>query len=229
MAEYVTREYQRGEEEKIVSLLNLVFKGWPQQDITCEKVDFWKWRYIDNPFGIQIAAVTCLGEDVVGSTQQMTFPLLIGGERVLGALPGNISVHPDHRRRGIAKNLIPFTRDVRERNGVWFMYLATKNPYLVKLHSRVDRVFPHSINNLVKINDLDKHLKAVPVDNELIMRLGYQAVKMSNTLLNMIKRTSVENPEYALVEARSFDERFSRFWDELSPNFDFIVEGILCT
>ena len=45
--DYNIREYEPGEEEQIVSLLDIVFDEWPSFDINCSKMDFWKRKYLD--------------------------------------------------------------------------------------------------------------------------------------------------------------------------------------
>lgn len=49
MAEgFIAKEYQPGDEEGIVELLEIVFDGWPHFDLPCSRVDHWKWKFLDN-------------------------------------------------------------------------------------------------------------------------------------------------------------------------------------
>ena len=52
--EYFVRPYQPGDEEGLVELLDLVFAPWPDRDLRCTAVEHWRWKYLDNPFGVNM-------------------------------------------------------------------------------------------------------------------------------------------------------------------------------
>ena len=50
--ELSARLYEPGDEEGLVKLLELCFEGWPRRDLPFSKEDYWKWKYCDNPLGV---------------------------------------------------------------------------------------------------------------------------------------------------------------------------------
>ena len=62
--------YEPGDEKQLVELLDLVFGGWPDRDLACSKVDFWRWKYLDNPNGSLVTLAEESGE-IHGSVHTM--------------------------------------------------------------------------------------------------------------------------------------------------------------
>jgi hypothetical protein len=83
-------------------------------------------------------------------------------------------------------------------------------------------LFPHIIKNLVLIRDIDKQLKEMPMENEVIQKAGYYTSKLLNTLRHLTN-SKPSTGALEVTEVDFFDERINRFWDAVSKNYDFIV------
>jgi GNAT superfamily N-acetyltransferase len=93
------RRYQPGDEAGIQRLFKVCF-GEERSD------ELWRWRFLDSPAGQAFILVAIDGSDVVGHCAWCLFHGVVAGQPVSIALGGDMMVHPDHQRRGIAQMLI---------------------------------------------------------------------------------------------------------------------------
>ena len=115
-------------------------------------------------------------------------------------------------------------KELREKHNVDYTYRVTRNPIVFKSWNRIGRPrFPGAVVNLVRILDIDKQLKHMPVKNAFFKKLGFKTAKLFNALGNL--RRSEEIPQNLRVnEIERFDDRIDGFWEEISNHYDFIVE-----
>ena len=66
MKAYSIRDYEPGDEGRIVELLELVFGVWPRFDLKCSPLEHWRWKYVDNPMGSMIVPIAVDGDLIVG-------------------------------------------------------------------------------------------------------------------------------------------------------------------
>lgn len=94
----IIREYENGDESHILELFRIVFK----RDLGEE---FWRWRYIDNPFGKGIIRLMFDGEKLIGHYAVIPIPLSILGKTIKAAFSMTTMTHPDYQGRGIFTSL----------------------------------------------------------------------------------------------------------------------------
>ena len=221
-SEYVARFYEDGDEPQIVELLDSVFRGWPKLDIACSKVDYWRWKHLDNPVNSSVVLVTEKDNQVVGSNHSMPVRIKVGEEEILGVLGVDLAVDREHRRQGVRtlmrgkklERLIPL--------GVSHGYYMTGNPIVIESSNRRKQPrFPNPVAPYVRINNLDMHLHHMPVDDPWVKKLGYRTLKMINRIENSIASI----PETDLIEVNridSFTENINEFWEKISKHYDYI-------
>jgi len=220
--DYKVRFYEYGDEEKIVELLEDVFRGWPKQDIRCSKVDYWKWKHLENPVAESIMLVTEIDEQVVGSNHSLPMKVKPSDQELLCVIGTDLAVHRDHRRKGIRtrqrikkmERLIP--------QGVSFSYHMTGNPIIIEsgANQKLPK-FPHPIAPYVQIKDIDHHLEKMPVDDAWLKKLGYRTLET----LNRIENQLIKIPETGNVNVEKVDRLepdFDVFWEQVSKKFDYI-------
>ena len=84
-------------------------------------------------------------------------------------------------------------------------------------------LFPHTLKNMVHIRDINKQLKEMPMDNEFYMKAGYYSSKLFNNIKNLINPIP-DTHQLEINDVDYFDDRFDRFWDVVSEEYDFIIE-----
>ena len=219
---YTVRFYEYGDEEKIVELLEDVFRGWPKQDIHCSKVDYWKWKHLENPVAESIMLVTEIVDQVVGANHSQPMKVKLGDDELQCVLATDLVVHRDHRRKGIRtmqrekkmERLIP--------QGVSYSYHMTGNPILIESgeNAQLPQI-PHPIAPYVQIKDIDHHLENMPVDDAWLKKLGYRTLETLNKIENQLIKIP-KNDEITIERIDRLEPDFDVFWEQVSKKFDFI-------
>ena len=220
----VLRGYHSGDEKQIVELLQLVFNGWPKLDLNCDPIDYWRWKFLDNPEKTSCVALGISEDKVIGVVEEFLLKIRIGNHVYLSSYGADVGVHPDYRRIGIFNNLLELVRQIRKGTGSRLGYLVTSNPMLFKVFSERQYLFPRTVLNLVKIRDIDEQLKAMPVEKAFLKRIGFKAVKFVNNLHNSVRGPVQLHKGIKIKEESIFDSRVDAFSKIVSEYHGFIVE-----
>jgi GNAT superfamily N-acetyltransferase len=217
------RPYVDGDEKELVKLLQFVFRGWPHLNLDCTDLEHWTWKYRDNPHEPSVIVVACEDDRIVGVNHSMAMKIKIGEGLCDSSYAADTAVHPDSRSRGVSKRLIEAGIEIRKEKGIKFTYFITRNPLLIKMNLKYYPLFPHPIANMVRIRDIDLHLRAIPVDNATLMKAGFQGLRLINQLANLA-RSRPPTSGLNVSEVKIFDDRVDEFWERVSDQYDFIVE-----
>lgn len=220
---YTARRYQKNDEDSIILLLNNVFNGWPHLDILCPPIEYWRWKYQDNPQQPNVILVSESEGKIVGVNHSLGLRVKVGDSVYKSSYAADTAVHSEYRRKGISSKLIDLHMEVRNSESIQFTYFVTRNPYLIKMNKKYYPVFPHTIKNLVSIKNIDKQLEALPLKHGFLMKIGYTVSKIANKISNItIGNTVSDNLKISLID--TFDGRITGFWNELAGHYCFIVE-----
>src|SRR3989339_490837 len=91
---WLCRDYQPGDETKILELFTIVFK----RDLP---LSFWLWRYRDNIWGQPIIRLLFDGDKLIGHYAVCASRLIIAGQEVPAVFSMTTMTHPDYGRQGI--------------------------------------------------------------------------------------------------------------------------------
>jgi GNAT superfamily N-acetyltransferase len=221
---YTVRPYHSGDEEEIVELLELVFDGWPKFDLECTPLDHWKWKYLDNPLKTSFIALGVNEDEIIGANQALPLRIKVGEEVFLGTCGSDLAVHPDYRRIGVKTRTHELKEEMRKPAGVSVTYSVTSNPILIQSRRRRGRpMFPHPLINLVRIRDIGRQIKAMPIKHAWLTKMGFNVVRIINDIQNVF-RASKFDEEFRVREIHAFDERIEPFWEKVSKHYRFIIE-----
>lgn len=208
-----------------MELLKLVFDGWPHLDLGCSSLDHWMWKHESNPHRASFITVAESGGDIIGCHHSIPVKIKVGGEILPCSTSADYAVHPGFRELGIAGKIgIEISETVRAKAGVKFDYHITGNPILVKSFEKIRPRFPFEIANLVRIRDINEHLRRMPVDNEFVTRIGFSALKMIGEARNIVRSRGTAGHGIQITNVDRFDERIDAFWDDVKEGYDYIVE-----
>jgi hypothetical protein len=219
------RGYRPSDEEGIVRFLQFVFDGWPNFDLNCSSLEHWRWKYLDNPTKQSFVAVALSNNEMIGVNHAYPIKIKIGGKVFPCGYASDTAVHPKFRRMGVYKRIIDLKNSLESSEGRHLNLSVTSNPIMVKsnLRNPIMEPFPHKIFNLVKIKDLDLHLRHIPVNNPRFIRLGYRAANLLNKL-NSSWRNKSTNMKIEVNSINKFDKRINLFNKTISDQYDFMVD-----
>jgi GNAT superfamily N-acetyltransferase len=220
--ELFIRRYLEGDDPNIVKLLDLVFNGWPKLDLRYSSLDYWRWRYLDNPIGNK-ELVVCENNDgeIVGCLHSCPKKIKVGKGEYLCSTGPDLAVHPEYRKRGIANRMIKKIQSLRRINEEWMAFYDTSNPILIKMSEKYI-IFPYKQNIYVKINDIDLHLENNPTDKQFLEKYGYLILKNINKRIILGRKNITTSNNYEILEINEFDLRVYDFWLKIKKYYNFI-------
>lgn len=208
--EVIIREYEDGDEEGIIIVLQEAFGDWPKVNLSCSKTAFWRWKHQDTPSETNLVHVAKDGDDIVGVSSQHLVPMLIGGKQINASLAGDLAVKKAYRGQGISKELVKPSILKRKEMGINIVYFVTQNPIVIQSHKKRYHSFPHPILNMVRIHDVDLQLKHMPMDHDWIMKTGYRTLNLINRIKNP---TSIGHSNIEIDTVTAFPEDTTRLWE----------------
>lgn len=222
---YHIRAYEAGDEKRIVELLTKVFKGWPHIDTDLSPLEYWRWKYIENPLHWSYICVGEVDDKVIASHHNSVLDIKVMDNIIPGASGQDLAVHPDYRGGGLSSEVGDCTMRHREEGGVIFHYFITRNPILIRRYAsskdpgKRRKRFPFELSNLTRIRDMDLNFKHLTVENKPFIRLGAKALK----IWNRVSRRPL--PAYGLQvsEVDRFDDEMNDFLETVTGDHNFMV------
>jgi hypothetical protein len=213
------RPYQKGDEVDIIKILSKAFKIYSEN---VSPIDYWNWKY-SSPKGSVINVIK-VNNEIVGVGHGILLNLKIGNEIILASLSGDVTVDHEYRGMGFFEKIVGMTQKLRKEKGCSFNYITSSNPIVVnRKKDQMNYTFPKKIVYMARINDVGLHLINRPLKNNLLIDVGYNALKTFNQLINQFSSTS-RSTDFVIDEITHFDSDFDVFWDKIKVNYNFIFE-----
>ncbi len=222
--EYEVRPFKQGDEREIVELLELVFGGWPSFDLNCSSLEHWRWKYQDNPFGMNQITVGVSNRTIIGCNHSVPLKIKIGDGVFLSTQGADGGVHFAFRKMDIFNRMIDLAIKMRKETGVQLQYFLTWNLFLRKSLPKLYRAFPHTIIRLYRIRDVDLQLKKQPIENTSVYKYGVGLLKLVNRFENCFRFRTPSSDDFHIGKITHFDERIETFWREIKNYYQFIIE-----
>jgi len=225
------RAYEKGDETRIVALLEQVFQGWPHIDLKCSPLDHWKWKYYGPHINKQYITVALSDDNIIGCHHSVAVNVRINDQTRLCTSSFDFAVHPDFRGMGISRMMGDnVSYPWRRRDGVFLDYHITGNPMLIKRAlkriestSEMKPKFPYSVVNMVWIDDIQRQLEAYPMDKSWLIQLGYPTLKSINILKTRLSLSEYDLSKIKVEDVTKFDGRIESFSGQIDDSHDFIV------
>jgi hypothetical protein len=222
--DYLVRPYRKHDLPYIIELLDTVFPNWPNIDVESQ-TGYWKWKFEDNPISKHNFIVAEYDEKIVGSFGLFVNKLKINDKIVLCNTGVDVSVHPDHRRKGLYNSMHKRALKLRREKGFQFSFGIETNPIIVKAHRRHGRhnLFPFKVNTFKKIKEIDLHFLIKKRKYTQLRKCLFHLNNNYNRLINYINPIHTEK-NYPILEIKYFDDRITEFWSRIKDHYNYIVE-----
>jgi hypothetical protein len=112
---WICRDYQNGDEPHILHLFNLVFK----QEMS---LPFWKWRFLENPYGKGIIKLMYDVNKLIGHYAVMPISVQVTNRPMKAVFSMTTMTHPDYSGRGIFTFLAEEVYSSCVKQGFSFVY-----------------------------------------------------------------------------------------------------------
>jgi len=207
MASWTSRLYQPGDEYVIKELYESVFN-------VPKSIDFWRWRYLENPTG-RIAILLAVSDEEQSLVGQYTLcPLLmkLGNKDVVGSLSLDTMVHPDFRRQGMLKKLAKNLYRLMAAEGIPLVYgfpNEQSHHGLTKYLDWKDLVDPLPI--YVRPLKFSGLLKRV-LPSDYLTRVSYPVAKFGYQILRRTRGR--QDRQFTVTTLARFDERVDKLWHQ---------------
>lgn len=120
---WVCRNYKSGDEYQILAL----YKEVNNKEMS---LDYWKWRYVENPFGNSIIKLILDKEKLIGHYAVTPIDVQAQGKLHKAAFSMNTMTHPDYEGKGIFTYLAQETYKDAKQSGFTFVYgFPNRNSY----------------------------------------------------------------------------------------------------
>jgi hypothetical protein len=213
-------EYNSGDEHQIVQLLRLVFKDWPKLDINGTPLEYWKWKYLDNPYNKILIVLAKNEEQIVGCHHDVPVKININKELYDCTYTADLAVDHNYRKLGISTGM----REYKEKNvkiNELLSYFVTSNQKLIKSFSRQFKKLPCEIKNYFYITDLNEHFNRNSMKASFIIKALIKIFKA----WNRIKKSKLKNDieKVKVTEVRKFDSSINDFFSKINGDYDLII------
>jgi len=120
---WIFRDYKKGDEIQIVDLFERVFG----KKMT---LDFWKWRFVENPFGEGIIKLLFDNNLLIGHYAVIPMVVQVKNTSTPAAFSMTTMTHPDYQGQGIFTYLAKETYSEAQKRGFKFVYgFPNQNSY----------------------------------------------------------------------------------------------------
>ncbi|MBN2334304.1 GNAT family N-acetyltransferase [Candidatus Bathyarchaeota archaeon] len=221
--EFTARRYEAGDENAIVGLLTEIFGAWPRFDLEKGNVDYWKWKYLDNPFKNNIVAVVETGGQLVGCHHRCYFEAKIGDNAQLICQAMDLGAHPSFRRMGVYNRLMEKNTELAELDEMKLTYWTTGNPVVMDINKRGGSpTFVHDVDSLIKVKDVERHFAERGKSGAVLLKYGFKTIN----LLKKIGSGFIQGPndEIDITEITEFDDRINDYWEKIRSEYRFMIK-----
>jgi len=211
--------YNQGDETNIIKLLIDSFERWPNHEPNCKPIEHWRWKYLENPTGLNNIVYMTDNSTIVGCDHTFFKTVKMGENTIIAGISGDTATHKNYRGRGIYKELAAAKKQIRKSQGGIFGYWITINPIFIEYAKKLQRpTFPHPISNMFKILDVEQYFGPTRLTEKGIKKIGYLILSKKN------KSEIMEDGDLEVRLIKNFDEKADTFWSKIKNHYNFIIE-----
>jgi len=215
--------FESGDENDLIKLLELSFRGWPKFDLNCSSLDYWRWKHLDNPVEPSIVVLAKKDGQIIGCNHGIPLKLKIFSDLYMCSQGADDSVSPNFRGMGISKELQNIRLDLEKKKFWTLNYGVIGDPILIKSYKKRYDYLPIKISRLIKVMDVGLYLDKMNPKYKIFKKYGYYMLNYLNKIKTPNRISSIKS-NVDIFEIDSFDDSYDVFWNNIKNNYSFILE-----
>jgi GNAT superfamily N-acetyltransferase len=217
---WVVRQYEEGDEEKILDLWKAVH---PEKSYDREKwMKWWRWLYKDNPLGAGRIWLAEHDGKIVGQYTMVPASVKIDNEVVPCGHGPDLMTHHDYRRQKIFETLATRVYYQAEKEGVLFLFGFANRFSHIGLVNKLNwfdiSVMPVMLRPLNWGNII-----SIKVSNKLLLRLTSFVISATFNMAFREPHILRSAGALAIKHVSNFDDRFDRLWTRISCSYPIML------
>lgn len=214
---WILRPYNKGDETKIVELLQSVFP----EEMSSVDVKWWEWIYKNNPSGDPVIWVAENGDKIIGHRAYIPAKVKLGSKTVIAGQAINTATAAEYRRRGIFSELISESLIEANERGWAFIYnFPNEYSYPGYLKAGWDNVC--KISRLIKVLRPEQVCEATFNDKGWVTKVSSLLGQVYLKFFPPSGDISVEN-DLCIKRESNFDSKYDHFWQEFSKDLKIAI------
>ena len=214
MNNYIVRPYLKGDESKIIKLMDSIYGKW-------HSMNYWNWKYKNNPAGFYNQLV-CLADndgELAGQYTIIPVKMLVLGENLLCAQSVDTATSPNYRRLGVFEATANATFSASEKLKIPLIYgFAHVGPSYFGFIKKLDWKHLFYITHYIKIINTRSVLKHY-TSFRLVQNIGGVVLK---AVQFRFKKKYSSNTIVEQVE--EFPEDINIFSEEIAKKYKYLVK-----
>lgn len=209
------RLYKPGDDDQIVELLKKSFPIW---DANKDALNYWKCRYLNNLSNSKII-VSDKDGIIIGVDHHLFLRIKLFDSFLVGDYSGDTATHPDYRGMGVYSEMAKFLKKED------FGYYISNNPRILSSAKvRGEIRFPHEPQILIRIKDLDDHIRMKSMTNGAILKVLFSGAKTLHLPKQVLLSKIESKRDFEIVDVPLFGTNMDLFWGNILNYYDFIIE-----
>ena len=206
--------YKKSDREEVFTFLGLAYPDTVRNRL----IKQWDWKYDSNPFNYDLEPYIILakkGNKIVGMMGDIPLRVSICGEIYWITNGSDLAVHPDHRRQGLAKNIIEQNMIDHPLNISWLNKISRRAV------STLSTYYCHRLSNWVKIINYSKVFRQMTGKN-LSPRWCDLFASGINKITRPLKRPQ-SSSDITIARMTNFDERAYDLWQKIQGDYPVLI------
>jgi len=200
----IVRLYKVGDEEKILSLFNQVFKQ--NRDMK-----HWWWQFKENPGGETIIALAEDEDKIFGQVTLAPSKMNLGDSESLGGQSIDVMVDKNYRRQGYYEKLAFYSYEIAKEKNILFRYGFPSLPALEGLLNKLGGKLVCEIPLYTDIYRVDRLASSI-LKNQTLSKIISLPIHL---VLKVFKGNRIKaNKNYEVLEINRFDKDFDQLWEQ---------------
>jgi len=211
MQSWSIRKFEDADEAAVINLQALAFN-----ELT--DLDYWVWKYKENPVGSMRYVAEDKREGIVGHYGLLFQKIKIGDKIVTGSQAVDAMTHPNFQRQGM---FVKLGKEILHRagnEGIFFTF-GFPNEAALPGHKKVGWVEICEVPILLKPLNIAS-IFGKRVKNTHLLKIGSNIARVPLRLVRQGKKTQLER--LSVKSVTCFDERINEFWSKVAPSYTII-------